>query len=160
MQMENIVFRPATKEEYAILCQLRKIQLIDEGMTPNKKIDQTLEHFFQSFFANGNLYQIIALVENTPIATGAVCFYDYPPSYTNPTGVVAYIANMYTASNYRGHGIATHILGLLMEEIKRRKVTKIRLLASKQGMPVYQKYGFSPENGWMQLQLKDEFGCL
>ena len=56
------------------------------------------------------------------IATGAVIFYVYPPSYSNKTGMSAYITNMFTEPAYRGQGIATKILDML--DVHKRQDSK------------------------------------
>lgn len=125
-----ITYKEASQNQIKELCEIRKQQLIDEGIEPSIDIDQDLESFFEDCFQNHNLYEILAHDHDKIIATGAVCFYDYPPTYTNQTGRIAYITNMYTSPHYRKQGIATKILRELEEEAKRRNVKIMRLGAS------------------------------
>ena len=87
------------------------------------------------------------------IATGAIIFMDFPPSFTNKTGKQGYIANMYTDPDFRGRGIASEILERLAKEARERHIHKLILYASKWGRPVYQKYGFRDAGAWMELKL-------
>ena len=121
-----ITYKEASQNQNKELCEIRKQQLIDEGIEPSIDIDQDLERFFEDCFQNHNLYEILAHDHDKIIATEAVCFYDYPPTYTNQTGRIAYITNMYTSPHYRKQGIATKILREL-EEAKRRNVKIMRL---------------------------------
>ena len=147
-------FRLATVQDIPKLCALRKQQLLDEGAQPAVDIDHQLEAFFQSAFAGKNLVQILCLDGGEIVSTGAACFYKFPPSFSNPSGSVAYIANMYTAKPYRGQGLATQILNRLKTEIAQRGATVVWLLASPMGYPFYLKHGFTPQGNWMSLHLK------
>ena len=146
-------FRYANLDDIPQLIQLRKQQLIDEGIAPNIEIDSELHAFFRHELSTGGLVELLAIQNGEIIATGAVCFYQYPPTYTNQSGKIAYVTNMYTAPAFRGRGLASKILGMLKEEIKARNVSVVRLYASDLGRPVYQKSGFEPEQAWMSLRL-------
>ena len=147
-------FRLATRQDIPKLCALRMQQLKDEGAQPDVDIGDSLNAFFQSSLADKSLVQVLALENGEVAATGAVCFYKFPPSFSNPSGKVAYIANMFTAKAYRGRGLATQMLNRLKAEIARRGVTVVWLLASPMGYPFYLKNGFTPQGNWMSLHLK------
>lgn len=87
------------------------------------------------------------------IACGGVILYDFPPSYTNRSGKRAYIANMYTKEDYRGQGIAGQLLTKLISEVKELGISKVMLLASTMGKPVYRKFGFVEQDAWMELDI-------
>lgn len=97
----------------------------------------------------GSLIQYVAVEDDIIIATGGVCFYTLPPSYSNISGKTAYITNMYTKDEYRGRGIATILLNLLVDEVKRTGCKVIKLQASFHGKPVYKKFGFKESEGHM-----------
>ena len=86
-------------------------------------------------------------------AAAAIAFFEFPPSYTNPSGVKGYITNMYTAPQYRGKGIASDMLERLKEEAKRRGVQEIWLISSVYGRPVYERSGFIEENNCLNMKL-------
>lgn len=60
---------------------------------------------------------------------------------------------MYTKPAYRRQSIATHMLDLLINEIKKKHIEIVRLGASQLGKPVYEKYGFQQDNQWYSLKL-------
>lgn len=144
-------YRTATIDDIEALVKLRKKQLIDEGIEANKDIDEELIIFFRKKLSDHSLVEWLVLDNETIIATAAIVFYDFPPTYTNKSGIKGYITNMYTAPEYRGKGIATSLLDKLVEEAKNRKVEKLWLGASKLGRPVYLKYGFKETNEWLEL---------
>ncbi|WP_195267838.1 GNAT family N-acetyltransferase [Eubacterium sp. 1001713B170207_170306_E7] len=145
-------YRKATIDDIDLLCEIRKTQLVHEGLEPIFSIDDELRAFFRESFKNKTMMEILAVEDEKIAATGAVIFYAYPPSYSNKTGMSAYITNMFTEPAYRGQGIATKILDMLVKEVKNSGVTIIRLRASKFGMPVYKKYGFVEESDWLRLK--------
>lgn len=150
----DIFFRKATTKDILSLCEFRKIQLIHEGIEPSINIDEELTSFFVKFFESDSICEFIALDGEKPVSTGAVIFYDYPPSYTNKSGKIAYITNMFTLPEYRKQGIATKMLGLIEEETKKRGVAVMRLSASVFGRPVYEKYGFVSEDDWYSKKIR------
>lgn len=146
-------YRKANNNDINKLVELRKKQLVDEGLEPNIDIDSELSIFFKNKLSDGTLIQWLVEDKEEIIACGAVVFYEFPPSYTNKTGKKAYIANMYTHENYRGQGIATKLLTRLVEEVRISGVSKIWLGASKMGRPVYKKFGFIETDEYLELNV-------
>ncbi|MEN2766337.1 GNAT family N-acetyltransferase [Ornithinibacillus xuwenensis] len=146
-------FRKANQKDIHNLVTLRKTQLIDEGIEPNQDIDEELYQFFNKKLQDGSLIQWIVVEKDSIIATGAIIFYDFPPSFTNKSGRKGYLSNMYTKAEYRGQGIATKLLDTLVKEAQDADVSKLWLGASTLGKPVYKKFGFNESNEWMELSL-------
>ena len=144
-------YRIATEKDIDTLCELRKKQLIDEGTTPDINIDEELHGFFQKKFKNDELVEWVLDDDGEIVATCAILFYEFPPSFTNKSGVKGYITNVYTKPELRGNGIATKMLGFLTEEAKKRGVKKLLLAASSMGRPVYKKFGFIEASEWLKL---------
>ncbi|MEH7306799.1 GNAT family N-acetyltransferase [Neobacillus drentensis] len=150
-----LIYRKATINDIDQLIDLRKKQLVDEGIEPNIDIDTELYVFFKNKLSDGSLIQLLVENNDEIIACGAVIFYEFPPSYTNKSGKKAYIANMYTKENYRGQGIATNLLTKLVDEAKTSAISRIWLGASKMGRPVYKKFGFKETDEWLELIIHD-----
>lgn len=148
-----MLFRTANRSEINTLITLRKQQLIDEGVEPNINIDKELIDFFNNKMSDGSLIEWIAVENNKIIATAAIVFYSFPPSYTNKSGIKGYITNIYTVPEYRKLGIATSLINMLIDEAKKRHVEKLCLSASKVGKPIYLKHGFYEKNEWLELSL-------
>ncbi|WP_040203464.1 GNAT family N-acetyltransferase [Neobacillus jeddahensis] len=146
-------FRKATFDDIDQLIDLRKRQLVDEGIEPSIDIDTELADFFKKKLTDGSLMQWLVEDGEEVIACGAVLFYDFPPLYTNKSGKKAYITNMYTRDDYRGRGLATKLLALLVDETKAAGIAKIWLGASKLGRPVYKKFGFTETDEWLELDV-------
>jgi len=148
-----VKFRKATVNEIDQLIYLRKKQLVDEGIEPNQEIDTELKEFFTNKMSDGSLVEWIVEDNDEIIATGAIVFYEFPPTYTNKSGKKADITNMYTKESYRGQGIATKLLTKLVAEAKTAGIIKIWLGASKLGRPVYKKFGFKEADEWLELDI-------
>ncbi|HBV04463.1 MULTISPECIES: GNAT family N-acetyltransferase [Mammaliicoccus] len=143
--------RKATIDDLNIIVKLRKQQLIDEGSNPIIDIDHDLETFFTNVITDESLYQLLAVENEEVIATGAIIYYPFPPSYINQSGERAYVTNIYTHPNFRGHGIAQQIISLLIKDAEARDIKKIFLAASPLGKPVYKKLGFEEAPEWMEI---------
>ncbi len=146
-------YRRAEAKDISILIELRKKQLIDEGLAPINNIDAELQSYFEASLADGSLISWIAEEEGAIVATSGICFYQLPPSYLNPSGKTAYVTNMYTQDEYRRKGIASDLLSLVVEEARRQNYKVVRLHASEQGRPVYKRYGFKDSEGNMVMHL-------
>ncbi|GGE29982.1 N-acetyltransferase [Pullulanibacillus camelliae] len=150
-------YRRATIDDIETLIELRKKQLIAEGIEPQIDIDSELHLFFKNKLSDDSLIQWVVEDNKEVIACGAIIFYEFPPSYTNKSGKKAYVTNMYTKEEYRGNGIATRLLTKLVEEAKALGVMKIWLSASKLGRPVYEKFGFNASDEWLELEAEKVF---
>ncbi|GFZ32947.1 N-acetyltransferase [Clostridium zeae] len=148
-----MLYRKANISEIEQLSELRKKQLADEGIEPTIDIDEELKTFFYNKLSDGTLIQWVVEGNGEIIATAAIVFYEFPPTYTNKNGKKGYVTNVYTKDNYRGKGIATTLLDKLVEEAKIAGVTKLWLGASKLGRPVYKRFGFKENDSWLELNL-------
>lgn len=146
-------YRKANIDDINCLVELRKKQLIDEGCYSDNDIDEELEQFFSAGITNNTLAVWLAMEEEYIIGTAGVCYFQYPPSFTNPTGKIAYITNVYTRDEYRKQGVATQLLELVMEEIKTEDCKFARLHASEQGKGLYEKIGFADAQGFMSKKI-------
>lgn len=149
----DIRFRKALLSDTKDLAELRKQQLLDEGYPEILDIQRDLETYFDNSLTDGSLICWVGESAAKIQATGAVCFYQLPPTFSNPSGKVAYITNMYTADQYRRRGIASMLLDKLIEEVRALNYPSVRLHASELGKGGYQKAGFSDVDGYMNKKL-------
>ena len=148
--------RKAEINDIERLADIRKIQLQDEGQKPDTDMDEHLRRFFTEKMSSGELVEWVAEDDNDKIiATAAVIFMDYPPAFTNPTGKKGYVANMYTADEYRGQGIAGTLMQKLEREARDRGITKLMLHASVMGRKAYAKAGYHETDVVMEKDISD-----
>lgn len=147
-------YRRAELNDIPQLSALRKKQLQDEGQKPDVDMDEQLLEYFQRKMTDGDLVEWVAEKEDgTIIATAAIVFMEFPPAFTNPTGRKGYVANMYTAEEYRGQGIAGALMRKLEQEAKNRGIKKLVLHASALGRKAYVKSGFHETDVVMEKDL-------
>ena len=151
-----MIVRKATVEDAALLSEVRKLQLIDEGIAPNCDIDAELDVFFKKWLVSKDFLQLIAEENGKLLSTAAIVYYDLPPSFTNKIGVRGYVTNVYTAPEHRRKGLSKMLLEKILEDAKSRGIKKIWLGASKLGRPLYEKLGFIQQESYMELTLKDK----
>jgi len=135
-------FRRAELSDIKEISEIRKKQIQDEGQTPDIDIDEDLYKYFEKYMGSGELIEWVAEDEGRIIATAAIVFMDFPPSFNNKTGRTGYVGNVYTADAYRGKGIAGQLLEKLEEEAKQRGITRLLLHASEAGRKAYLKSGY------------------
>ena len=148
--------RLATVADVQWLINSRKQILIDEGQTVTSNINDQLQAYFEKQLTSNNYVQWLVEADEQIVATGAIQFISFPPSFANPTGVRGYICNMYTAAQYRKKGIAQQIVCKLIAEAKGRDVHHLFLIASEMGKPVYKKIGFVENESYMDYLLPKE----
>ena len=74
---------------------------------------------------------------------------EWPPHVIHLEPVRGYLLNFYVAPNARGRGIAKELVGLAVEECRRRGVHIATLHASTMGKPVYESLGWKESNEMM-----------
>jgi len=148
-----MIKQKAEMNDISSLVELRKKQLIDEGLPPISDIDKQLADYFASAITDGSFVSWIMESDSNIIATSGVCFYSLPPTYSDPSGRIAYITNMFTKAEYRRNGIATDLLSMVIDEAKKRGCRIIRLHTSELGKSIYIKAGFADSDGYMALKI-------
>ena len=148
-----MIYRVATIKDIPTICQIRKQQLIDEGIKASINIDEELNSYFREKIEDESLLELLAEENGKIIATAAILFIEFPPSYTNESGIRAYITNIYTDPDYRNKGIGKTMLKKLIDEIKKKDIHQVFLFASKFGKPLYQQLGFVESEEYMKLDL-------
>lgn len=147
-----MTYRQATSEDIPALVDCRVRQLIEEGQDPDLDIRESNIAYFREYFESGQMEEWVCEDEGRIIATGAIIWYSFPPSFINGEGLKAYITNIFTDPDYRGRGIASGILGILEDRARERNACRIWLEASVWGKPVYEKYGFDVNDTIMTIE--------
>jgi predicted acetyltransferase len=154
-----MIYRKVNSNDVNDLVNLRKQQLLEEnlreGRKDEKNIDYELKEYFSKNIENNTFISWVAIDNNEIIATSGLCFYQLPPTFSNPSGKVAYIANMYTMNEYRRKGIATTLLGKIINEAKLLDYKVLRLHTSLDGKSIYKKYGFINSEGFMHIRINN-----
>ena len=145
-------------EEVKLLVELRLAYLLDQN--PKERLgdlnllEQKLYTYFEKAIRSGELVAVVAQERQEVCAVAMLSVVDRPPRTTEDSCRVGTIYNVYTYPEYRNRGLATAVMEILLEEAKKRNVTSVDLLASEQGMHLYEKLGFQyPIHTYMRKKL-------
>ncbi len=144
--MSSITYRVATSDDVQQLIELRILMQVEvNGLNnldvTNTYLDKVIE-FFENAFDSHKYSSVIALDGEYVIAAAGVCFYEKPPSISGGSGLVGYVTNVYTRKEYRGRGVATQLMKNLNELALSKKVDKLHLGATPDGLGLYKKVGY------------------
>jgi len=153
----NFNFRKANVLDIDVITKIR-IEVLRAANKLSNDVDMSLVEkesykYYQKCFEKDEHVAYLVYDGDEFAGCGAVIFYEVMPTYNNPLGTNAYIMNMYTRPEYRGKGIASQTLDLLVQEAKKRGIIKISLEATEMGRPVYAKYGFAAMKDEMEYPL-------
>lgn len=106
------------------------------------KLRQSNTLYYNEKLPNGNHIACFAQCNNKIVGCGGVCLQCELPSPDNPSGITAYLMNIYVRPNWGGNKIGRSIVRWLIEEARKRNVTKIYLETSEGGYKMYHAIGF------------------
>ncbi|MCI9080342.1 MAG: GNAT family N-acetyltransferase [Lachnospiraceae bacterium] len=118
---------------------------------PTRELEQANRIYYQSALKAGTHIACFAYKENEIAGCGGICLYQEMPSPDNPSGQCAYLMNIYTCQEFRGHGVGEMIVRWLTGQAFQRNITKIYLETSKPGRTLYEKTGFTDMQDMMKL---------
>ena len=151
--MKEISYRKVEITDIPHLVELRKSQLLEEGEIAMCDITESLHNFYQTRLSDGTFAAWVAIVVGEIIATSGISFTEKPPYYSNPTGKIGIVSNMYTLPQYRRQGIAKKLLNFAITAAREHGCGVIHLTASDAGACLYQHCGFVRNENFFQLKL-------
>ena len=103
------------------------------------------------YFLEGDQSTVLALDGERVIGCATICYITIMPTFSHPTGKRAHLMNVYTAKEYRKHGIGMKMVNMLIEDAWNKGATEISLDATEAGRPLYRKCGFEDSEECMVL---------
>ena len=137
------------------LIELRIAQLMEEGDTNAADLAPDIRDFYERAFGNGTFRMWIAVHRGEVIGTVGLTLLEKPPYSANPTGKIGLISSMYVKPQFRRRGMAKCMLGYVMRWAKRYGIGIVQVMASEQGMKLYESCGFTPCERFMLYNLKN-----
>lgn len=144
--------RQATIADIDILVDLRLRFLEDIGYA-GKGVDNAVRDYMLDAIPRGQFAAWVAEGDSGIIATSGLVFNQKVPHGRNPSGREGFVLNMYTLPEWRRRGIATALMKTIVQHVRQQGVTCIRLHASNDGVGIYRKLGFSPDDSEMVLNI-------
>ena len=150
------VYRKAGRDDLNLLVKTRMDMLRAVNTAASEEIFARVEkgcreYYLESFERDIHVACLVFSGEEFA-GCGGISFYQVMPTCSNPTGRKAYIMNIYTVEKYRGQGIASRVVDLLVREAKNRSIHDISLKATDMGRPIYERYGFVADDEAMMLK--------
>lgn len=140
------------KYRIAYLAELKSNEAnTQERESPDKEqqtLEQELYAYFKEALEQDRVFAFMAEIngeaelENEVVGFGAMVIKKIPGDFNRSVYLEGDILNMYTVPHQRRKGISALILEKLIDEAKKRGISKIALHTTKSGDKLYRKYGF------------------
>lgn len=141
-------FRRIDKNELDSLVAMRILYLREDfSDTSDEQFDRiakNLPTYFENHI-NKDLFAFGAFDDNKIVSVALLLVIEKPCNPRFISGKTGEVFNVYTLSEYRRQGLAMNTLQLLMEYAKEIKLDLVELKATKDGYPLYKKYGFAED---------------
>lgn len=92
---------------------------------------------------NNNLFLFGYFIDDKLIANCGFCLERHFPTYSNPTGMVGYICNVFTLDEYRGKGYQKKLFNNCIKFAKDMGITNFKLSSkNEKAIKMYKSFGF------------------
>lgn len=134
------------KDQVELLTRYRMAYLTElQGERPaeyQQKLSEELNRFFKEAMDEDRFFAFMAELDGEIVSFGGMVIKKIPGDFNQSMYLEGDILNMYTIPAARRKGISALILEHLIEEAKRRGISKISLHTTKDGEKLYRKFGF------------------
>jgi ribosomal protein S18 acetylase RimI-like enzyme len=141
--------RRATPDDAPLITHQRHLMFDNNDLATEARyaeMNLAFEPWVYERLADGRYVGLFLEEAGQVLAACGIFYMDFPPHYLDPEPVRAYLLNFYTAPAARGRGFAKQLLQLAVDDCRARSVKVITLHASKFGRPIYEQFGFLPNN--------------
>lgn len=142
---KDIVFDIANIGDIDELVRLRILYIIDDyGSITDEdraKIEKQLPDYYERELGK-KLIPFVARAEGRLVAAAYLLIIEKPANPSFPNGLDSEVLSVYTEEEYRGRGICSKLMKNLMDYAAEHKISRIDLLATDDGYPIYKKLGF------------------
>ena len=154
--MGDVIYRKWKPEDISQMIELRKQQLQEEGAKATVDITESLRDYYSRHVNGDTFISWLAVDGDTIVATSGLSITDKPPYYSNLTGRIGILSNMYTVKSYRRTGIAKKLIGFVMNEAKEHGCGMVEVVSSDMGVFLYQDFGFEKHHNYFQYNISNE----
>ena len=143
--MSEIVFDTANVNDIEELVRLRIAYMIDDfgSITDYEKecMEKQLPDYFKRRLGK-ELIAFVARAEGRLVAAAYLLIIEKPANPFLPNGLDSEVLSVYTEPGYRGKGICSTLMTNMIEYSKEHGLSRIDLVATSEGYPIYKKLGF------------------
>lgn len=144
--MADIIFDTAEKKDIPDLIRLRIAYMIDDFGSITEHEEKCMKEQLPGYFERKLGSELIAFVARDgerPVAAAYLFIMEKPASPFLPNGFDGEVLSVYTEPEYRGRGICTQLMKNLIDYGREHKLSRIDLIATDEGYPIYKKLGFA-----------------
>jgi GNAT superfamily N-acetyltransferase len=117
---------------------------------------KNLLDYFPAAIREKRFFALLAELHGKKVSYGGMILKEIPGDFNASSYLEGEILNMYTPPEYRRRGYSSLILENLLKEAKQMGISKVALHCSKDGEPLYRKYGFlDPAYPYLELLIGD-----
>ena len=140
-----IVYRKANIGDIDALTGMRLAMLFD-GTDRCEELKEAVGRNSKEYMVDGmqskSFIAWVAASDDELVGMVGLALFRLPPNDWCPNGKTAYIGNMFTMPAFRGKGIASKLLSLIVDEAKSYGCERILLNTTDMGRTLYENYGF------------------
>ena len=154
----NITIRKLSNKEIDLLVSYRLdylTELLGEcNAAQSENTREELKGYFSEAIELGTIYAVMAFEGEKVLSFGAMVIKKIPGDFDKHFYLEGDILNMYTIPGARSRGLSTLVLDHLIEEARKRGISKLSLHTTKAGEKLYRKAGFmEPKYPVLELTL-------
>ena len=138
-------FRPVIADDLDLICRHRHEMFKASGRTDAMVQPSTdaFKYWLKPRLHDGSYFGWMARVDGIDMAGLGMMVIDWPPHPSHPLQARrGYILNVFVEPSCRGQGLARSLMGMALEEAKRRELQYLILHATAMAMPMYEKFGW------------------
>ena len=150
----SIEYRSLTADDLDTFITMRITQLREEGATEDIDLRPALIDYYNRHLADDTFVSWVAVDDGRIIGTSGMSIVEKPPYFGCPSGRIGLLSSMFTAPAYRRQGIATELLGRVVNEARLRGCGAVQITASDMGVLLYTDFGFKKNGNFMQYNIK------
>ena len=139
-----VSIREVTPADAQTVADLREAMFLDIGWiegTREEVVAATVKYFARTI-ADGTYIGFVAEDDGVPIGTAGAVVIFVPPYGEDLTGRIPRVQNVYVVPEYRRQGIARELFARLIERLRASGLRRISLMATDDGRPLYEEFGF------------------
>ena len=145
MNNVEIIYDIANLNDIPELVRLRILYMIDDfgSITDEERagMEKQLPRYFERELGK-KLIAFVARAEGRLVAAAYLLIIEKPANPFFLNGLDSEVLSVYTEEGYRGKGICTNLMRNMIDYATEHKISRIDLMATDEGYPIYKKLGF------------------
>ncbi|MCR5281755.1 MAG: GNAT family N-acetyltransferase [Lachnospiraceae bacterium] len=143
---DEVIYDIADLHDIPELVRLRILYMIDDfgAVTGEERegMEKQLPGYFERELGK-KLIAFVARAEGRLVAAAYLLIIEKPANPFFLNGLDSEVLSVYTEEGYRGKGICTNLMKHMIDYAAAHKISRIDLMATEEGYPIYKKLGFA-----------------